>query len=58
MIWSIDQDNTDGDSMSDFLGIGAFSGSTAEETTELKALYSEAVTSTQVQTSCYWSFCG
>lgn len=58
MIWSIDQDNSNGDSMSDFLGIGATSGSTAEQASELKALYSTAVSSTQVQTSCYWSFCG
>lgn len=58
MIWSIDQDNSDGDSMSDFLGIGATSGSTAEQAAELKALYSTAVSATQVQTSCYWSFCG
>jgi chitinase len=58
MIWSIDQDNTDDDSMSDFLGIGPTNGNTAEETAELKTQLSVATTATAVQTSCYWSFCG
>ncbi|OKL55832.1 hypothetical protein UA08_08920 [Talaromyces atroroseus] len=58
MIWSIDQDNTNDDSMSDFLGIGPTNGNTAEETAELKAQLSVATTATAVQTSCYWSFCG
>ncbi|RDW92668.1 hypothetical protein BP5796_02062 [Coleophoma crateriformis] len=58
MIWSIDQDNTNYDSMSNFLGIGPTNGNTAEQTTLLKEQLAVATTATSVQTSCYWSFCG
>lgn len=58
MIWAIDQDNTDGDSMSDFLGIGSSSGNSANRTKELKEFYASSTAADLVKNSCYWTFCG
>jgi hypothetical protein len=58
MIWSIDQDNTDDDSMSDFLGIGPTNGISSVEQAEIKSALVATTAATSVASSCYWSFCG
>lgn len=58
MIWSIDQDNTNGDSMSDLLGVGTASGATEAEAQSYKDQLNNATLQKGIAASCYWSLCG
>ncbi|ETS77353.1 hypothetical protein PFICI_11227 [Pestalotiopsis fici W106-1] len=58
MIWSLDQDNSDGDSMSDLLGVGQANGVSAEEAKAYKAQMANAALQNDIAASCYWSLCG
>ncbi|ROW14913.1 hypothetical protein VPNG_03305 [Cytospora leucostoma] len=58
MIWAIDLDNTDGDSMDDLLGIGEANGVTEAEAQEYKDQLNNATLQNDIASSCYWSFCG
>ncbi|GAB7352155.1 hypothetical protein MBLNU459_g2641t2 [Dothideomycetes sp. NU459] len=58
MIWSIDQDNTQGDSMSDLLGIGTANGVSEAEAQALKNQMNNATLQQDIAQSCYWSLCG
>ena len=58
MIWSMDMDNTDGDAMSDLLGIGEANGVTAAQASDYKSQLASASEQTAVASSCYWTLCG
>ncbi|KAI2629291.1 putative class V chitinase [Hypomontagnella submonticulosa] len=58
MIWALDQDNTDGDSMSDMLGVGTANGVTDEEAKAYKEQMNNAVLQKEIASSCYWTLCG
>lgn len=58
MIWALDQDNSNGDSMSDLLGIGEANGVTEEEAKAYKSQMSNAALQNDIAASCYWTFCG
>ncbi|KAL7621624.1 hypothetical protein AAE478_008950 [Parahypoxylon ruwenzoriense] len=58
MIWALDQDNTNGDSMSDLLGVGEANGVTDEESKAYKKQMSNAALQKDIAASCYWSLCG
>lgn len=58
MIWSLDQDNTDGESMNDLLGIGTANGVTEAEAESFKEQMANATLQQAIASSCYWSLCG
>lgn len=58
MIWSLDQDNTDGDSMSDLLGVGLANGVTEAEAQAYKKQMDDAALQQDIAASCYWTLCG
>ena len=58
MIWAIDQDNTEGDSMNDLLGIGPANGITPAKAAAFKAQLQDAHLQQAIGSSCYWTFCG
>jgi chitinase len=58
MIWSIDQDNTAGDSMNDLLGIGIANSVTESEAQAYKNQMNDASLQKEIAASCYWSLCG
>lgn len=58
MIWSLDQDNSDGDSMSDLLGVGQANGVSAEEAKAYKEQMANAALQNDIAASCYWTLCG
>lgn len=58
MIWSIDQDNEDGNSMNDLLGIGAANGVTEAQAQAYKEQLDNATIQNDIASSCYWSLCG
>ncbi|KAF4634253.1 hypothetical protein G7Y89_g3858 [Cudoniella acicularis] len=58
MIWSIDQDNTDGDSMNDLLGVGIANGATEAQAQDYKNQLNNASFKKAIGDSCYWSLCG
>ncbi|KAJ5921194.1 CAZyme family GH18 [Penicillium verhagenii] len=58
MIWSIDQDNTAGESMNDLMGIGTANGVSEAAAASFKEQMSNATLQNAVASSCYWSLCG
>ncbi|KAJ5424840.1 glycoside hydrolase [Penicillium cf. griseofulvum] len=58
MIWSLDQDSSDGTSSNDLLGIGTANGVSAAVATTLREQKDSAEKSATLQSSCYWTFCG
>lgn len=58
MIWSVDQDDTNGTSTSDLLGLGTANGISSAKALELKQNQRYAVSQATSMNSCYWSFCG
>lgn len=58
MIWSVDQDDTNGTSTSDLLGVGTANGISAAKALELKQNQRYAVSQATNMNSCYWTFCG
>ncbi|KAK4870248.1 hypothetical protein LT330_005302 [Penicillium expansum] len=58
MIWSIDQDNTAGDSMNDLMGIGTANGVSEIAATSFKEQMANATLQNAIASSCYWSLCG
>jgi chitinase len=54
MIWSIDQDNTDGDNTSNQLGIGTANGVSEAEAKTLKDQLNNATLQNDIAQSCYW----
>lgn len=58
MIWSLDQDNTDGSSLNDLLGIGTANGVAAATAANLKGQMANATLAADVASSCYWTLCG
>ncbi|KAI0419485.1 putative class V chitinase [Xylaria grammica] len=58
MIWSLDQDNSNGDSMSDMLGIGKANGVTDKYAKAHKEQMNDAVLQKEIASSCYWTLCG
>jgi len=56
MIWAIDQDSADGDSMNDFLGT-ANAGIFAEDAVSAPLKLKKAIKETQQGMACYTSFC-
>lgn len=57
MLWSVDQDNLDGQSTADLLGIGASSGIASNVANNIKNLIQQAADHEPVADSCYWSDC-
>jgi len=58
MIWSIDQDDTNGDSMNNLLGIGTANGVSSANAQAFKNQLNNATLQKDIAASCYWSFCG
>ncbi|GFP59293.1 chitotriosidase-1 [Trichoderma asperellum] len=58
MIWSVDQDDTNGTSTSDLLGLGTANGISSAKALELKQNQRYAVSQATNMNSCYWTFCG
>ncbi|KAJ6088215.1 CAZyme family GH18, partial [Penicillium sp. IBT 16267x] len=58
MIWSIDQDNTAGDSMNDLMGIGTANGVSEAAAASFNEQMANATLQNAVASSCYWSLCG
>ncbi|KAJ5901541.1 CAZyme family GH18 [Penicillium taxi] len=58
MIWSIDQNNTAGDSMNDLMGIGTANGVSEAAAALYKEQMANASLQNAVASSCYWSLCG
>ncbi|KFY85211.1 hypothetical protein V498_07750 [Pseudogymnoascus sp. VKM F-4517 (FW-2822)] len=58
MIWSIDQDNTAGDSMNDLMGIGTANGVSEAAAASFKEQMANATLQNAIASSCYWSLCG
>ncbi|KAH8665151.1 hypothetical protein BGZ60DRAFT_470789 [Tricladium varicosporioides] len=58
MIWAIDLDNTDGESMNDLLGIGIANGATKGQAADFKNQMNNATLKKAIGDSCYWSLCG
>ena len=56
--WSIDQDNTAGDSMNDLMGIGTANGVSEVAATSFKEQMANATLQNAIASSCYWSLCG
>ncbi|KAF3055543.1 Chitotriosidase-1 [Daldinia childiae] len=55
MIWAIDQDDIEGSSMNNLLGIGGANGVSAEEAANIKKQLNNADLATNIASSCYWS---
>ncbi|KAF2969308.1 hypothetical protein GQX73_g4255 [Xylaria multiplex] len=58
MIWALDHDNSDGDSMSDLLGVGEANGVTKKAASAYKEQMNNAVLQKEIASSCYWTLCG
>ncbi|KAK5654286.1 hypothetical protein OQA88_7463 [Cercophora sp. LCS_1] len=58
MIWAIDQDNANGDSMNDLLGIGKANGVSSGSAASYRQQLADATLQQAVASSCYWSLCG
>lgn len=58
MIWSVGMDNTDGDAMSDLMGIGEANGVPAAQAANYKSQLQNATLETAIASSCYWTLCG
>ncbi|KAJ6018170.1 class V chitinase [Penicillium sp. IBT 35674x] len=58
MIWSMDMDNTNGDAMSDLMGIGEANGVTAAQAANYKSQLENATLEASIASSCYWTLCG
>ncbi|KFY20605.1 hypothetical protein V491_03570, partial [Pseudogymnoascus sp. VKM F-3775] len=56
--WSIDQDNTAGDSMNDLMGIGTANGVSEAAAASFKEQMANATLQNAIASSCYWSLCG
>jgi chitinase len=58
MIWALDMDTAEGDSMDDLLGVGQANGVSEAEAQKYKAQLGNATLQKDIAASCYWSLCG
>jgi chitinase len=58
MVWAVDQDDTNGDSMNNLLGIGTANGVSPDQAQSFKDQLNNATLQQEIAASCYWSFCG
>lgn len=58
MIWAVDQDDSQGSSTNDLLGIGPANGVSPEEAQKIRDDLANATQAAAVASSCYWTFCG
>jgi GH18 family chitinase len=58
MVWAVDQDDEQGSSSNDLLGIGPANGVSADVAQKIKDKLNDAAESAAVASSCYWTFCG
>lgn len=58
MIWAVDQDDVQGSSTNDLLGIGPANGISTDRARDIKNQINNATQTNAVASSCYWTFCG
>lgn len=57
MVWAVDQDDGDGSSTNDLMGIGTGNGVDPAKAQKVKDQLDDATKKAAVASSCYWTFC-